>query len=87
MKVYYTKPKTFTAEYKNLIRLAIDKIEQAIDTISYGTVINEIIDYDTNKPINNDIIGDLNNVIGALEDIKDKTPMEPYKLYEERVGE
>lgn len=87
MKVYYTKPKTFTAEYKNLIRLAIDKIEQAIDTISYGTVINEIIDYDTNKPINNDIIGDLNNVIGALEDIQDKTPMEPYKLYEERVGE
>ena len=33
MNVYYTKPKTFTAEYKNLIRLAIDKIEQAIDTI------------------------------------------------------
>lgn len=87
MKQYYTKPKTFTAEYNNLIRLAIDKIEQAIDTISYGTVSNEIIDYDTGKPINNDIIIDLNNVISALEDIQDKTPMEPYKLYEERVGE
>ena len=87
MKAYYTKPKTFTAEYKNLIRLAIDKIEQAIDIISYATVSNEIIDYDTGKPINNDIIIDLNNVISALEDIQDKTPMEPYKLYEERVGE
>ena len=81
MKVYYTKPKTFTAEYKNLIRLAIDKIEQAIDTISYGTVLNEIIDYDTGKPINNDIIIDLNNVINTLEDIQDKTPMEPDELY------
>ena len=81
MKVYYTKPKTFTVEYENLIRLAIDKIEQAIDTVSYGTVSNEIIDYDTGKPINNDIIIDLNNVISALEDIQDKTPMEPNELY------
>ena len=81
MKVYYTKPKTFTAEYKNLIRLAIDKIEQAIDTVSYGTVSNEIIDYDTGKPINNDIIIDLNNVISTLEDIQDKIPMEPNELY------
>ncbi len=79
MKAYYTKPKTFTVEYKNLIRLAIDKIEQAIDTVSYGTISNEIIDYDTGKPINNDIIIDLNNVISALEDIQDKTPMEPYE--------
>lgn len=79
MKAYYTKPKTFTVEYKNLIRLAIDKIEQAIDTVSYGTVSNEMIDYDTDKPINNDIIIDLNNVISVLEDIQDKTPMEPYE--------
>lgn len=79
MKAYYTKPKTFTVEYKNLIRLAIDKIEQAIDTVSYGTVSNEMIDYDTGKPINNDIIIDLNNVISVLEDIQDKTPMEPYE--------
>ena len=45
MKVYYTKPKTFTAEYKKLIRLAIDNIEQAIDTVSYGTVLNKINSY------------------------------------------
>lgn len=81
MKVYYTKSKTFTVEYENLIRLAIDKIEQAIDTVSYGTVSNEIIDYDTGKPINEDIINALNNVISALEDIQDKTPMEPNELY------
>ena len=81
MKVYYTKPKTYTVEYKHLIRLAIDKIEQAIDTISYGTISNEIIDYNTGKPINNDIIADLNNVITALEDIQDKIPMEPNELY------
>ena len=83
MKVYYTKPKTFTVEYKNLIRLAIDKIEQAIDTVSYGTVSNEMIDYDTGKPINNDIIIDLNSVISALEYIQDKTPMEPIMIKKE----
>lgn len=79
MKQYYTKPKTYTVEYKNLIRLAIDKIEQAIDTITYGVVQNEIIDYNTGKPINNDIITRLNNIIYELEDIQTDVPMEPYE--------
>ena len=77
MKVYFTKPKTHIIKYENFIKSAIDKIEQAIDYISYGSVQNKLIDYDTGKPINNDIIIDLNNIINALEDIQDKTPMEP----------
>ena len=38
MEVYYTKSKIYTSEYENLIKSAIDKLEQAIDHISYGTV-------------------------------------------------
>lgn len=81
MKVYYTKSKINVNEYYGLINSAIDKIEQAIDHISYGSVQDKLIDYDTGKPINNDIIIDLNNVISALEDIQDKIPMEPNELY------
>ena len=81
MEVYYTKSKIHTIEYENLIKSAIDKLEQAIDHISYGTVQNKLIDYDTGKPINNDIIINLNNVISVLEDIQYKTPMEPNELY------
>lgn len=75
-KTYYTKPKKNINGYNALLNSAIDKVEQAIDHISYDTAV---IDYDTGKAINNNIINELNNIIYKLEDIQKDAPMEPYE--------
>ena len=74
-KNYYTKTEKNINGYYALLNSAIDKVEQAIDHISYG---EESIDYDTGKVINNNIINQLNDIIYKLEYIKDLVPMEPY---------
>ncbi len=74
-KIYYTKTKKNINDYYALLNSAIDKIEQAIDYVSYS---EGTIDYDTGKVINNNIINQLNDIIYKIEDIKDIIPMEPY---------
>lgn len=75
-KTYYTKPKKNINGYNALLNSAIDKVERAIGHISYGTAV---MDYDTGKVINNDIINELNNIIYELEGIQQDVPMEPYE--------
>ncbi len=62
------------AKYEDWIEKAIDKLEVAVDNISYIALLDE----DTNKPINNDLINEIEDVIYKLEELKEKPIMQPY---------
>lgn len=61
------------AKYDDWLQRAIDKLEVAVDNISYIALLDE----DTNKPINNDLINEINDIIYKIEELKRKTIMEP----------
>lgn len=61
-------------KYEDWIEKAIGNLEVAIDNISYIALLDE----DTNKPINNDLINKINDIIYKLEDLKEKPIMQPY---------
>ncbi len=62
------------AKYEDWLERAIDKLEVTIDNISYIALLDE----DTNKPINNDLINEIKDIIYKLEDLKEKPIMQPY---------
>lgn len=62
------------AKYEDLLERAIDNLEVAVDNISYTALLDE----DTNKPINNDLINEINNIIYKIEELKEKPIMQPY---------
>ena len=62
------------AKYKDRIERAIDNLEVTVDNISYIALLDE----DTNKPINNDLINEIQEIIYKLEDLKEKPIMQPY---------
>ena len=62
------------AKYENLPERAIDNLEVTVDNISYIALLNE----NTNKPINNDLINEIQEIIYKLEDLKEKPIMQPY---------
>ena len=62
------------AKYEDLLERAIDKLEVAVDNISYIALLDE----DTNKPINNDLINEINDIIYKIEELKEKPIMQPY---------
>lgn len=62
------------AKYEDWIERAIDKLEIAVDNISYIALLDE----DTNKPINNDLINEIEDIIYKLEGLKEKPIMQPY---------
>ena len=72
-KVHTTIDPIRTAKYDNWLERAIDKLEVAIDNISYVALLDE----DTNKPINNDLINQTNEIIYKIENLMGKTIMEP----------
>lgn len=61
-------------EYKDNIESAISHIEEAISQISYRS---NLIDEDTDKVINSEIINKLQDMIYELEDISDKPIFKP----------
>ena len=63
------------AKYENWIENAIDNLETAVDNISYIALLNE----STNKPINNDLIDEINDIIYKLEDLKEKPILQPLR--------
>lgn len=64
---------TTRAKYDDWLQRAIDKLEVTIDNISYIALLDE----DTNKPINNDLINEINDIIYKIEELKEKPIMEP----------
>lgn len=68
------RPDVENKEYKENIENAISHIEEAISQISYRS---NLIDEDTDKVINSDIINRLQNMIYELEDIEDKPIFKP----------
>ncbi len=62
------------AKYEDLLERAIDNLEVAVDNISYIALLDE----DTNKPINNDLINEIKDIIYKLEELKEKPIMQPY---------
>ena len=62
------------AKYEDLLERAIDNLEVAVDNISYIALLDE----DTNKPINNDLINEINDIIYKIEELKEKPIMQPY---------
>ena len=63
--------------YEEKIKIAISYIDEAINHISYTS---NLIDCDTGKNINKDLIDDLNEIIYKLEDYKDKYVFKPYDI-------
>ena len=61
------------AKYDDWLQRAIDRFEVTIDNISYIALLDE----NTNKPINNDLINEINDIIYKIEKLKGKTIMEP----------
>lgn len=72
-KKVHTTIDTTRAKYDDWLQRAIDKLEVTIDNISYIALLDE----DTNKPINNDLINEINDIIYKIENLKGKTIMEP----------
>lgn len=64
------------AKYEDLLERAIDNLEVAVDNISYIALLDE----DTNKPINNDLINEIKDIIYKLEDLKEKPILQPYSF-------
>lgn len=64
------------AKYEDWLERAIDNLEVTIDNISYIALLDE----DTNKPINNDLINEIKDVIYKLEDLKEKPILQPYSF-------
>ena len=62
------------AKYEDLLERAIDNLEVSVDNISYIALLDE----DTNKPINNDLINEIKDIIYKLEELKEKPIMQPY---------
>ena len=73
-KKVHTTIDTTRAKYEDWIEKAIDKLEVAVDNISYIALLDE----DTNKPINNDLINEIEDIIYKLEELKEKPIMQPY---------
>ena len=63
-------------DYKEKIKAAISYIDEAICEISYRP---NLIDCDTGKTINQDLINNLNELIYKLEDYEDNYVFKPYK--------
>lgn len=61
-------------EYKDNIESAISHIEEAISQISYRS---NLIDEDTDKVINSEIINKLQDMIYELEEVMDKPVFKP----------
>ena len=61
-------------EYKDNIESAISHIEEAISQISYRP---NLVDEDTHKVINSEVINELNEVIYALEEVMEKPIFKP----------
>lgn len=61
-------------EYKDNIESAISHIEEAISQISYRS---NLIDEDTDKVINSEIINKLQDMIYELEEVSDKPIFKP----------
>ena len=72
-KKIHTTIDPIRGKYDDWLQRAIDKLEVAIDNISYVALLDE----DTNKPINNDLINEINDIIYKIEELKRKTIMEP----------
>ena len=62
------------AKYDDWLQRAIDKLEVTVDNISYIALLDE----NTNKPINNDLINEIEDIIYKLEELKEKPIMQPY---------
>ena len=73
-KKVHTTIDTTRAKYDDWLQRAIDKLEVTIDNISYIALLDE----DTNKPINNDLINEIEDIIYKLEELKEKPIMQPY---------
>ena len=65
---------TENKEYKENIESAISHIEEAISQISYRS---NLVDEDTHKVINSDVINELNEIIYVLEEVIDKPIFKP----------
>lgn len=76
-EIIYTIPQTIKEKqiYLNLIQDAISNIDEAISHITYRS---NLIDIDTNKSINSDLIDSLNEIIYKLEDYQDADVFKPY---------
>lgn len=72
-KKVHTTIDPIRAKYDDWLQRAIDKLEVTIDNISYIALLDE----DTNKPINNDLINEINDIIYKIENLMGKTIMEP----------
>ncbi len=64
------------AKYEDWLDRAIDDLEVTITNISYIALLDE----DTNKPINNDLINEIKDIIYKLEDLKEKPILQPYRF-------
>lgn len=73
-KVHTTVDSIKVAKYQDWLDRAIDDLEVTISNISYIALLDE----DTNKPINNDLINEIKDVIYKLEDLKEKPLLRPY---------
>nr|DAW34177.1 MAG TPA: hypothetical protein [Caudoviricetes sp.] len=75
-KKVHTTIDTTRAKYDDWLQRAIDKLEITIDNISYIALLDE----DTNKPINNDLINEINDIIYKIEELKEKPIMKPFSF-------
>lgn len=64
------------AKYQDWLDRAIDNLEVTINNISYIATLDE----DTNKPINSDVVNEINEIIYKLEDLKEKPILRPYQF-------
>lgn len=65
-------------EYKECLIKAQNQIEEAIHHIKYRS---NLIDQNTGKTINEELINKLQNVIYLLEDYEDECIFKPYESY------
>lgn len=75
-KVHTTVDTIKVAKYQDWLDRAIDDLEVTISNISYIALLDE----DTNKPINNDLINEIKDIIYKLEDLKEKPILQPYRF-------
>lgn len=66
-------------KYRALIESAISNIDEAINSITYSS---NLIDCDTGKNINQELINNLNDLIYKLEDYEYSYVYKPYILKE-----
>ena len=64
------------SKYERWIEKAIYHLRLTADNITYFALLDE----DTNKPINNDLICEIKDIIYKLEVLKETPIMKPYPL-------